>query len=175
MAATTTAAEFAEAFLAAKLEGWQEQLQELARQLAEGTALRTQVRVSRHDEAQLHAAVREGLPPETDAALINLVTLLASSDQLDLLSEIGAALQSRLAAAAGPVRAQITSAVPLSADQQAELQRQLATVHGQELDIEFQVNADLIGGLRIRVGDSLTDLSVSSSLQALREQVMASV
>ncbi len=175
MAATTTALEFANAFLAAKLEIWQTQLQELARQLAEGRALRTAVRVSRQDEAQLHAALRQGLPEDTDPALVNLVTVLATEDQLELLPDIAAALQSRLAGTTGPAKAQVTSAVALSETQQEALRRQLTAEHGQDLDIQFLVDASLIGGLRIRVGDNLTDFSVSSSLQALREQVMASV
>ncbi len=175
MAATTTALEFANAFLAAKLEIWQGQLQDLAQRLADGRALRTAVRVSRQDEAQLQAALQQGLPDDTDPALVNLVTILATEDQLELLPDIAAALQSRLAGAVGPAQAQVTSAIALSEAQQAALRAQLAAEHGQELDVQFLVDASLIGGLRIRVGDNLTDLSVSSSLQALREQVMASV
>jgi len=91
------------------------------------------------------------------------------------LPDIAAALQSRLAGATGPRKAQVTSAVALSAAQQETLRDQLTAEHGQDLDIQFLVDASLIGGLRIRVGDNLTDFSVSSSLQALREQVMASV
>lgn len=175
MASTTTALEFATAFLAAKQDSWQAQLQGLTRQLADGTALRTQVRVSRQDEAKLHAALQEGLSDDTDPALVNLVTVLATEDQLNLIPDIASALQSQLAGTAQPVKAQITSAVALTAAQQEELRRQLTAEHGQNLDIQFLTDASIIGGLRIRVGDNLTDLSVSSSLQDLREQVMASV
>lgn len=175
MASTTTAREFADAFLAAKLETWQAQLQELSRRLADGKALRTAVRVSRPDETQLHAVLQKGLPDDTDPALVNLATVLATEDQLERLPDIAAALQSRLAGATGPSKAQVTSAVALSAAQQETLRQQLTAEHGQDLDIQFLVDASLIGGLRIRVGDNLTDFSVSSSLQALREQVMASV
>lgn len=175
MASTTTALEFALAFLAAKQDSWQTQLQDLARQLADGTALRTQVRVSRQDEAKLHAALQEGLADETDPALVNLVTVLAAEDQLDLLPDISSALQSQLAGTAQPIKAQVTSAIPLTAAQQEALRGQLMAEHGQNLDIQFLADASIIGGLRIRVGDNLTDLSVSSSLQTLREQVMASV
>ena len=174
MATTTTALEFANAFLDAKLEIWQTQLQELTRRLAEGGDLRTAVRVSRQDEAQ-YATLRQGLPDDTDPALVNLVTVLAMEDQLELLPDIAAALQSRLAGTTGPAKAQITSAVALSAARQEALRHQLTAEHGQDLDIQFLVDASIIGGLRIRVGDNLTDFSVSSSLQALREQVMASV
>ncbi len=175
MAATTTAPEFANAFLAAKLEIWQTQLRDLSRRLADGKALRTEVRVARQDEAQLHAALRQSLPADIDPALVNLVTMLATEDQLDLLPEIAAALQSRLAGASGPTKAQVTSAVALLEAQQETLRQKLTAEHGQDLDIQFLVDASIIGGLRIRVGDNLTDLSVSSSLQALRDQVMASV
>jgi F-type H+-transporting ATPase subunit delta len=175
MASTNSALEFATAFLEAKQESWQTQLQELSRRLADGTALRTQVRVSRQDQAQVQAALREELPDETDPALINLATVLVLEDQLDLIPDIAAALQSQLTGATGPVKAQVTSAVALTEAQQEALQQKLAAEHGQDLDIQFLVDASIIGGLRIRVGDNLTDLSVSSSLQALREQVMASV
>ncbi len=175
MASTNTALEYATAFLEAKQDSWQTQLLELSRRLADGTGLRTQLRVSRQDQAQVHAALRAELSDESDPALINLATVLVLEDQLDLIPDIAAALQSQLTGHTGPVKAQITSAVALTGTQQEALQQNLAAEHGQDLEIQFLVDASIIGGLRIRVGDSLTDFSVSSSLQALREQVMASV
>ncbi len=174
MAQTTDARSYAEAFLAAMQESWQANLQELERKLAEGTSLRTSVRVARQDQGEVHALLAAALP-DIPTALVNLATLLIAENQVDLIPEIASELQTQLTGTAGPLKAQVTSAVALSETRQAELRSYLTSEHGSELDLQFLVDPSLIGGLRIRVGDNLTDLSVSSQLQSLRDEVLTSV
>ena len=174
MAQTTDTRSYAEAFLAAMQESWQADLQKLERKLAEGTSLRTAVRVARQDQGEVQALIAAALP-DTPAAMVNLATLLVTENQVDLIPAIASELQTQMTGTTGPLKAQITSAMALSEARQAELRSYLEAEHGSELDLQFLVDPGLIGGLRIRVGDNLTDLSVSSQLQSLRDDVLASV
>lgn len=174
-AAHADAPGYASAFLEALQESLQANLEGVAQALADDAPLRAQVRAARQNQGDLHTLLTENLPAGAAfQAVVNLVTVLAEEDQLDLLPDIAADLQARLAGTAAPIKAQITSAVALTEAQQEALRRKLTAEHGQDLDIQFLIDDSLIGGLRIRVGDSLTDLSVSSSLQGLRDSVLAS-
>jgi F-type H+-transporting ATPase subunit delta len=63
--------------------------------------------------------------------------------------------------------ARVESAVPLQADLQGRLRKNLETVYGGELNTEFAENPDLIGGIRIRVANDVYDGSVRSRLATL--------
>ena len=65
--------------------------------------------------------------------------------------------------------ARVETAVPLTAAQQAAVQENLARRYGQGLNIAFAQNAELIGGLRIKVGSDLIDGSVQSRIAALAD------
>ena len=65
--------------------------------------------------------------------------------------------------------ARVESAVPLSADLQAEVAGRLEKIYGAGLDLVFAQNPSLIGGLRIQVGSDLYDGSVKMRLEKLEQ------
>ena len=66
----------------------------------------------------------------------------------------------------------VTSAVPLTAQEQAALREKLSRDAGSNLDLAFEVDPELIGGLVVRVGDRVVDASVASRLRQLRESIL---
>ena len=65
--------------------------------------------------------------------------------------------------------ARIESATPLSPAQQNELSGRLSRQYGQGLQISFEHNPSLLGGLRIKVGSDVVDATVQGRLNALAE------
>ena len=63
----------------------------------------------------------------------------------------------------------VESAVPLSADLQAEVAGRLKAIYGDGLDLTFAQNPSLIGCLRIQVGSDLFDGSVKMRLEKLEQ------
>lgn len=63
----------------------------------------------------------------------------------------------------------IESATPLSPAQQTELSGTLSRQYGQGLQISFEHNPSLLGGLRIKVGSDVVDATVQGRLNALAE------
>jgi F-type H+-transporting ATPase subunit delta len=57
---------------------------------------------------------------------------------------------------------------------QDEVWRDLAVRYGAELVTEFRVNPDLIGGLRVKIGDDVWDGSVRGRLNRLEQELTAS-
>jgi F-type H+-transporting ATPase subunit delta len=63
--------------------------------------------------------------------------------------------------------ARVESAVPLSAEMQAQVAGQLKNLYGDRLNLAFELNPALLGGLRIQVGSDLYDGSVKNRLDKL--------
>ncbi|MFC7458343.1 F0F1 ATP synthase subunit delta [Brachybacterium sp. GCM10030267] len=69
--------------------------------------------------------------------------------------------------------AAVASAVPLSETQQARLTSVLTGIYGREVQMNFQVDPDVVGGLRIQVGDDLYDATVLARLSRARASLVA--
>jgi F-type H+-transporting ATPase subunit delta len=65
--------------------------------------------------------------------------------------------------------ARVESATTLDSFQQAQVKAKLEGLYGAGLSFEFQQNAALLGGLRIRVGSDVYDGSVESRLAGLEQ------
>jgi F-type H+-transporting ATPase subunit delta len=67
-------------------------------------------------------------------------------------------------------RAVIESAAPLNDSIANQVLANLRSRYGDDLITEFRTNPELLGGLRIRIGDDVWDGSVKNRLQKLQEQ-----
>lgn len=67
--------------------------------------------------------------------------------------------------------ATIETASELDSDAATELVNNLKTKYGGDLATNFVVNPELLGGMRIRVGNDVWDSSVLNRLQRLQQQL----
>ena len=65
--------------------------------------------------------------------------------------------------------ARVESAVVLTEAQQQNVRESLGRLKGGEVTVEFAENADLIGGMRVKIGDDVFDGSVKTRLATLSE------
>jgi len=63
----------------------------------------------------------------------------------------------------------VSSAVPLTEEEQAVLREKLEARFSQNLDLRFEVERSLLGGVVVRVGDKVMDGSVKGKLDALKQ------
>lgn len=64
----------------------------------------------------------------------------------------------------GQVKAHVETAVPMSESELKDLGEKLGAACGKQLDITASVNAELIGGALLKVGDRVIDASVKGQL-----------
>jgi len=74
--------------------------------------------------------------------------------------------------AAGLVVAHVRSATELSDEQRARLQRALAERAGQQVQLEVDVDASLLGGVIAQVGDTVFDGTLRTQLAQLRASLV---
>jgi len=67
--------------------------------------------------------------------------------------------------------AEVTSALPLTMDEQTILKRDILTKIGSQATVAFRVEPAILGGLVIRVGDKVLDDSVASKLEGLHQSL----
>lgn len=71
------------------------------------------------------------------------------------------------------VDAIVTSARDLTEDQKQQLAKVLSRLAGKEVTPEFAVDASLMGGLVVRIGDKVIDGSVKHKLETLKQRLMS--
>lgn len=120
-------------------------------------------------QAQLEAVLPGQLRPDVK----NFLYVLLREGNLGLLDGVVAHLTRLVTYGPGSQVAYVTSAVPLTAEERAQLQARLQAKYGDHLAMEFQVDASLLGGVVVQVGDKVIDGSLSGRLNALRERLLA--
>lgn len=74
----------------------------------------------------------------------------------------------------GIVNAQTYSAVELDDAQKAQLQARLERLADKKIRLQTQVQPDLIGGIAVRIGDTVIDYSIKHQLEKLRAHLKQS-
>ncbi|HRJ40344.1 MAG: ATP synthase F1 subunit delta [Caldilineaceae bacterium] len=165
---------YAQAILEAIVEQWQGTLSSVADALAQGNTLAALNDHSQELDGRL-AQLGKLLPADSSAEIQNFLSMLVQEGDLNLLGAISGSLRSSLSGQTAPQEAEIVSAVELGEAEKDQLRQQLTAKHGDGLTFAFRVDASLLGGLRVRVGDSLIDHTVASRLTALREVIASTV
>ena len=97
--------------------------------------------------------------------------LLADKTRLALLPDIQAAFSALLDKEQGIVRGELITAVKLSEARQSEVLAKLEKQAGHKLALVFSVDADILGGIMLRVGERVLDASVRAQLSSLKETI----
>jgi F-type H+-transporting ATPase subunit delta len=129
------------------------------------------VPVSRKRAVVTELTARAGLQP----VLAKLLALLAERDRLIVLPDLVAAYRERLQDHLQIVRAEVTTAAPLSAEQSKQIERTLATATGRTVTVSTRVDPSIIGGIVARVGSTVFDGSVTNHLQRMKQRLEESV
>jgi F-type H+-transporting ATPase subunit delta len=69
------------------------------------------------------------------------------------------------------VRAEVTTAAPLSAERAAQIEQRLAQATGQRVDVTTNVDPTIIGGIIARIGSTVYDGSVATQLSKIRQRL----
>ncbi|MDR0234359.1 MAG: F0F1 ATP synthase subunit delta [Zoogloeaceae bacterium] len=169
----TVARPYAEAaFRAAKeagaLNAWDESLQRLALVAKDPQVIAVignpGIAIGQLVDFFLGLAKKQG---KDDPVFSNFIGVLAENERLPLLPEIAGLFAAEKAAEEGVKDAVVTSAFPLSEGDLKVLLPQMEAHFKTKLAPVVNVDADLIGGVRVTVGDQVLDASVRGKLDAM--------
>ena len=103
----------------------------------------------------------------------NFLFVIADHHRTHILPEIVAAFEGVIRQRQGVAEAEISSAVELSAAQKKKFAQTLERITGKKIEAKYSLDPTLLGGAVVRVGDTIYDGSVRSSLNEMRARLAA--
>lgn len=103
----------------------------------------------------------------------NLIKVLVEYGRLSILPEIHSAFELLKAQDEGTLDAQIIAATKLSVAETKDLVKRLEAKFGKKIEVSVSVDPEIIGGIKIIVGDTVIDASVKGQLQNLAYSLTA--
>ncbi len=98
--------------------------------------------------------------------------LLVENDRLALLPEILENLPVLWNAEQGIVTFEVSSVIPLNADQKKRLEEKLSSFEQSPVLLTYKTDHSLIGGLSIRKGNIVYDVSIQGDLERLKQKIV---
>jgi F-type H+-transporting ATPase subunit delta len=104
-------------------------------------------------------------------AVSSFLGVLLENGRISLLDRVALVVADFVRARLGREIATIETPVPLSDDESDRLVHRLGAKLGVTLIPKVEMKPELIGGLRVRVGDTMYDASVAGNLAGLRDEL----
>ena len=159
-------AAFRSATEANNLAGWADMLQLAAAVVgnAQMAALLGNPKVSAKEKVDLFHSVTAG---KSNAEMKNLVNMLIEEHRAVLLVPISAQFDALKREHDKMLKAHIVSAFPMADVDKNDLVQALAKKYGRSVEAEVSVDASLIGGVRIQIGDEVIHASTRDTLDQM--------
>jgi F-type H+-transporting ATPase subunit delta len=109
-----------------------------------------------------------------DPTLLNFLKVVAKHGRMDCLRTILRSANSLLNDMRGRKEVVVETAIQLDDSLRQQVTDHIKGVLDAEVILQERVNPNLIGGIRVRVGDTVFDGTVANRLQSLRAQVAES-
>ncbi|MDN3678402.1 ATP synthase F1 subunit delta [Flavobacterium paronense] len=100
----------------------------------------------------------------------SLFRLLQENKRFEILEAIATQYNAQFDEMNGVEVAKVTTAFPITADLEAKILEKAATISTKKITIQNTVDASIIGGFILRIGDKQYNASVSNRLQELKRE-----
>ena len=157
---------------AAALAKWSEMLAALA-QVAQNERVRTAIADPNLSDAKVAGVFISILSGKLSGEAENFVRVLARNDRLSLLPEIRQQFEVLKNERQGVIEAEVQSAFELNEAQLKDLVERLEKRTGRKVRPHVSVDRELIGGVKIVLGDKVIDGSARAQLAALETALKA--
>jgi F-type H+-transporting ATPase subunit delta len=71
----------------------------------------------------------------------------------------------------GIIKAEVTAAVDLTAEEESRLAAKLSKTTGKRAELSITIDPGIIGGVMVKIGDTVIDGSIRGQLETLREKL----
>jgi F-type H+-transporting ATPase subunit delta len=105
--------------------------------------------------------------------VLNPIQMLLRRGRIEELPRVAAEFRRLDDARQGITHATVTSAAPLTSDEVTALTERLEQSTGGRITLHVEVDASLLGGLIVRLGDRMIDGSVRGRLERLRTRLVS--
>lgn len=153
------------------LDEVEDELFRFARSYESSDSLRSALTDEMVPAGKRQAIVEDLLGGKATSTTTQLVSMVVGSGRGRDLPAIIDQLVARASSAKNLAVAEVRTAVPLTADQQARLAAALANATGQQVNMKTIVDPSVIGGIVATVGDTVIDGSVRTRVEQLKSRL----
>ena len=147
-----------------------EQLQEVLSGNAEFGRLMNHPKIIKEEKIQVAKDVFEGRVSEE---LLGFLTIIITKDRYKDIDAILDYFVAEVKRYKGIGIATVTTAVPLKEDQCKKIEQKLLdTTEYKKMEIHYQLDESLIGGMVVRIGDRVVDSSIKTKLNELQKDLL---
>lgn len=164
-------AAFEQASEEAEIVQWSSQLKLLGQIVADPKmhALLSNPRVS---EQQLLEIITALCGNSLSATRLNFIKILISAGRLKYAAQMSVLFEQHWAEAEGRLDVNVISAYELMPEQKTSIAEAMARRLGKKINVSSLVDQSLIGGMVVRAGDSVIDVSLRGQLDELRRSLI---
>ena len=105
--------------------------------------------------------------------LLNFLKVVARHGRFDCMGAIRQAVRQQLNELRGRVEVFLRAAEPLSRESTDIVTSRLKSVLGKDIDLHVNVDPELVGGVVLRIGDTVYDASVANRLVRLKDELLS--
>lgn len=117
--------------------------------------------------------LRSALGEQLSATVLALLDGMLYHGRGEAVGEVAEAFGELADDAAGVVRAEARTVLPLREEQRDRLVAALSRLTGRQVSLEERVDPQVLAGVRVQVGDRLIDGSAAGRLERMREQLIS--
>jgi len=112
---------------------------------------------------------------KVDKDLSNFLKVVGSKGRFDCLGAIASSARAMQDEMSGRIQAALTSASEVDQSVQDKIAQQLSTVLGKTVSLQASIDPAIIGGMVVRIGDTVYDGSVTNQLAQIRSKAVKTV
>jgi F-type H+-transporting ATPase subunit delta len=174
----TIARNYAETLLelaqrAGDLRGWGEMLDQVSDAMETDRRLRTFLESPRVSAQRKNEILTKAYGAQLPRNFLRFLQALINHRRQMLIPAIAHTYHDLVDQVEGRVHASVTVARPADESDRTVLTKQLSRMLGKDVVPHFHVNAGILGGVIVRVGDTVLDGSVRRRLATLRTKMLA--
>ena len=118
------------------------------------------------------ALVEKAFSGKTTPAMMNFLKVIVRKDRFDCLPAVAVAAKQMHDQSSGKIQATLVTAEEVDDSTQADIAQKLSEKLGKQVELERTVDPSIIGGVVVRVGDTVYDSSIAGQLEQVRTKAM---
>ncbi|MCA9169550.1 MAG: ATP synthase F1 subunit delta [Planctomycetales bacterium] len=105
-------------------------------------------------------------------SILTFLKVLARHGRLDCLRQIRRAAHDELNRLRNRLSVAVTTAEPIQDEMRERIRGQLQTKLGRDVVLECRVDPEIVGGMIVRIGDTVYDSSIANKLAKIKEETL---
>ena len=108
---------------------------------------------------------------DLNKTILNFLKLLVDKNRFDIFNSVVAEFRKEINKQEGLLEIGITSAIELNEHEKAMIKVKLENILNKQVELEWDYDSSIIGGLMFKIEDNIIDCSIKHKLQEIKREI----